>query len=88
MIRGETATPQTHAMATLKKWIVKFGWKVGNRVKIGGVEYIVRGETSAEKNIGKPSLVLMWAFIGWAQHYAEMIGLDSDVANCPLSDEY
>ncbi len=68
-LRGETVTPQTHAMAALEKWVGKYGWKIGNRVKISGVDYIVGGETSAEKNVGKPSSMLMWAFIGWAQHY-------------------
>ncbi len=87
-VRGKTATSQTRAMAALKKWVVNHGWKEGNRVKIGGVEYIVGGETSAEKNVGRLSLMLMWAYIGWAQHYSEMIGLDKDEASCPLSHKY
>ncbi len=84
--RGETATMQTCATAALKKFAMDCAWREGNKVKIGGVEYVIGGETSAEKNVGKPSSMLMWAYIGFAQHYSEMIGLDADRANCQMSE--
>ncbi len=37
MLRGETATMQTHAMAALKKFAMEHAWKEGNKVKIRGV---------------------------------------------------
>ncbi len=75
-------------MAALKKFATDCAWREGNKVKIGGIEYVIGGETSAEKNVGKPSSGLMWAYIGFAQHYSEMIGFDADRANCPMSEEY
>ncbi len=85
-LRGETVMMQTCAMAALKKFATDYAWKEGNKVKIGGVEYVIGGETSAEKNVGKPSSNLMWAYLGFAQHYSEMIGLDADRANCQMSE--
>ncbi len=79
---------QTHAMAALKKFATEHTWKEGNKVRIGGVNYTIGGETSAEKNVGKPTSMLMWAYIGWAQHYSELVGLDADRANCLLPETY